>query len=504
MLSVETYQRLCDHARQAALMQSTLALLEWDQQTGLPTAADGYRGEQITWLAGELHACHTDPKIGDWLGQLESSPADCNSLGPAAASNIRNFRRDYDRNVRLPAELVTSLARATSSAHRIWIDARQRDDFSLFAPALTEIVNLKQQVADCDDQADCRYDVLLDEYEPGAKTAEVAGVLESLRQELVPLVQQISESSASVSDELLRRDFPIDAQAKFAKEAARQIGFDFKRGRIDVTHHPFCTEMGPNDCRITTRYDASFFSSAFFGTLHEAGHGIYEQGLPGHDYGLPTGRYCSLGIHESQSRLWENLVGRSREFWTHFFVPAVAQFPAALAGVDVDDFYRAINVVRPSLIRVEADEATYNLHIIIRFELEQELINGTLAIDDLPDAWNDRYESMLGVRPASAADGVLQDVHWSAGLFGYFPTYALGNLYASQLMETATEKLGDLAGKFATGEFGSLKDWLNGEIHARGQQLNASDLVETVTGAPLSQEPLLRHLRQKLVPIYGL
>ena len=301
----------------------------------------------------------------------------------------------------------------------------------------------------------------------------------------------------------MRREFPIDQQDKFCRLASEKIGFDYSRGRLDVTHHPFCTELGPDDVRMTTRFDPNFFSSAFFGTLHEAGHGIYEQGLRADQYGLPSGKYCSLGIHESQSRLWENLVGRSRSFWQHFFKPAQEHFES-LNDMAMDDFYRAINAVGPSLIRVEADEATYNLHIIIRFELERELLNGELKTDDLPAAWNSKYEQYLGIRPESDANGVLQDIHWSAGLVGYFPTYSLGNLYASQFFDRIKAEHGDLDAMFTEGNFGPLKDWLNINVHQKGNCFASDELGKLVSGEPLSHQPLMAHLRKKLEPIYQL
>jgi carboxypeptidase Taq len=293
-------------------------------------------------------------------------------------------------------------------------------------------------------------------------------------------------------------------QETFGKEAAARIGFEFPSGRLDVTHHPFCTNVGPRDTRITTRYDERFFPSAFFGILHEAGHGIYDQGLPAEHYGLPPGKYVSLGIHESQSRMWENMVGRSRAFWDFFF-PAVKQaFPNALDGVSLAEFHYAVNDVRPSLIRVEADEATYNLHIIIRFELEQELIEDRLKVADLPAAWNERYQQYLGIKPPHDADGVLQDVHWSAGLIGYFPTYTLGNLYAAQFFRQADKDLGGLERQFALGQFLPLRDWLREKIHHQGQRYTAAELVQNITGKPLDHKPLIDYLRKKLGPLYGI
>jgi carboxypeptidase Taq len=311
------------------------------------------------------------------------------------------------------------------------------------------------------------------------------------------------ESGQKSPVEILEREYPVPAQEAFSKAAAAAIGFEFNRGRLDVTTHPFCSGMGPHDCRLTTRYDERFFNSAFFGTLHEAGHGIYDQGLRPDQFGLPPGTYLSLGIHESQSRMWENLVGRSRAFWQHFFPQLQAAFPGAAGSVKLDEFFWAINHVAPSLIRVEADEATYNLHIIVRFELEQALLSQDLAAGDLPAAWREKYREYLGIEPPNDQDGCLQDVHWSAALVGYFPTYSLGNLYASQFFEQADRDLGGLHTLFAKGDFVPLKSWLNEKIHRRGQCYSAAELVELVTGRPLSHEPLMRHLRGKLGPLYG-
>jgi len=469
-------------------LQSTSALLEWDQQTKLPSGAGAYRSEQITFFAGEVHRLRTDEQLGQWIEEV-SGIEEASDPHSVIGCTVAKVKKDYQRQVKLPARLVEELARACSEGHQIWVQARRDNDYSKFAPALQTIIKLKQEQADAIGFAECRYDALMDEFEPGAKTAEVARILEDLRLELVPLVDSIKSSSQQTPVEILHRRYPVEAQEKFGINASAKIGFDYDRGRLDVTHHPFCTEIGPNDCRITTRYDENFFSPAFFGTLHEAGHGIYEQGLPSELYGLPSGKYCSLGIHESQSRLWENLVGRSASFWQHFYQSAVEHFPEALSDVSRDQFYAAINHVAPSLIRVEADEATYNLHIIIRFQLEQELIEGTLSVNDLPEAWNKKYQESLGVAPPDNADGVLQDVHWSAGLIGYFPTYSLGNLYASQLFES---------------EFSPLKEWLNKSVHQYGQRYSSNELCEKVTGAPLSQSHLMSHLREKLSPIYNL
>ena len=497
------YQDLCQHVRETTYLESTSALLDWDQQTKLPAKASEYRSEQVTFLAGQIHQRKTDPRLGQWLEELANSPLASEPNSDSGAT-IRELKRDYDKRVKLPPTLVEELARAASTGQTLWVQARQQNDFASFAPHLKTIFELKKAQADALGFEDCRYDALLDEFEPGAKTKEVADVLEALRVELVPLVAEIAASGMQPQLEILKRNYAIDAQAVFGREASARIGFDYDRGRLDITHHPFCTETGPNDCRITTRYDENFFSPAFFGTLHESGHGIYEQGLRGEFYGLPPGKYCSLGIHESQSRLWENLVGRSLSFWQFFYPRAQELFPDALADVPLNDFYQAINNVSPSLIRVEADEATYNLHIIIRFQLEQAIVNGDLDTDDLPEAWNQKYEQYLGITPPTDSVGVLQDVHWSAGLVGYFSTYSLGNLYASQFFDQARTELGDLDMMFREGNFLPLKQWLNKNVHAAGQCYSGPELGESVTGERISPTRLIRQLREKLSPIYGL
>ena len=496
----DKFEELCAIARSDQYLQSSLALLEWDQQTKLPSAGGAYRADQITFLAGEIHKRQTSNQRGDLISQLAASEAAADQHSDTGAT-IAHLKRDYEKKTKKPQALVEALARACSVGQQVWIEARAENDFQKFAPNLQEIFKLKREEADAVGYQSNPYDALLDDYEPGAKTSEVEMVLSNLKDELVPLIAAIADSSVEVDDSLLRREFSVADQEAFCLEASAKIGFDFDRGRLDVTHHPFCTEMGPDDVRITTRFDPRFFSSAFFGTLHEAGHGIYEQGLRSEFYGLAPGQYCSLGIHESQSRLWENLVGRSREFWQHFYPAAQSRF-SSLKDVPQEDFYAAINRVAPSLIRVEADEATYNLHIIIRFELEQELLKGDLAVADLPSAWNSRYQQYLGIQPDSDANGVMQDIHWSAGLVGYFPTYSLGNLYASQFFEKAEQDLGDLHTMFASGEFEPLKKWLNENVHRSGRRFRSEELGQHVTGQPISHDPLIRHLRGKLEPIY--
>ena len=414
------------------------------------------------------------------------------------------LRRVYDRATRLPRELVEELARVTSLAHGEWVTARNQNRFAHFQPWLERVVALKQREADCYGHDGNRYDALLEDYEPGATTAWVAGVLGPLRDELVPLLEAIMGSSRKPDTAILERSYPVAQQQIFGRMASAAVGFDYQAGRLDVVAHPFCTGIGRHDTRLTTRYDEHAFGDGFFGILHETGHGLYDQGMPPAHWGTPRGEPVSLGIHESQSRLWENQVARSRAFWHHFFPIAQQFFPAALGDVSLDAFHFAVNAVRPSLIRVEADEVTYNLHIILRFELEQALLSGDLPVADVPGAWNERFEALLGFTPPNDADGCLQDVHWSGGAIGYFATYTLGNLAAAQFMAAAREALPDLDAQLARGAFADLLAWLREHIHARGQQYRAPRLIEAVTGSPLGHDAFMAHLLEKFGPLYAL
>lgn len=501
---MDAYQELVGELQQAALLGSCAALLGWDEQTYLPPGGAEHRANQLSLLAGMRHEKATSSRIGELLQRIEQ---DSEALANDAdmAVNVREARRNLDRATKLPRRLVEELSRVTTLSQQAWVQARKANDFAYFQPWLQQVVDLKNEEAQALSNGEgAVYDALLDEYEPGATTSEIQSVFSGLRDELVPLVQAIADAKTRPDVEIVSREYPVEAQEVFGTMAAEKIGFDFERGRLDVTAHPFCSGIGPGDCRLTTRYDAHHFNGAFFGTLHEAGHGMYEQGLNPEAFGTPLGESVSLGIHESQSRMWENLVGRSRAFWTHFFPMALNHFPQALNGVTADQFYGAINEVRPSFIRVEADEVTYNLHIMLRFEMEQALIGGDLQVPDVPGAWNETFDKFLGLTPPDDTQGCLQDVHWGAGLIGYFPTYALGNLYASQFFKAAGDALGDLNAQFEKGEFEPLKTWLNENIHQQGQRHRATDLVEVVTGSPLSPQPLLDHLKTKFGELYKL
>jgi carboxypeptidase Taq len=498
----QAYAELIRREKQSAVLSSCAGLLGWDEHVYMPKGGAGHRAEQMALLARMTHELNTDPVRGELLGELENS-ALVRDPAAAEAVNVREVRRAYDRAVKLPKTLVEELARATTLGQQAWQEARAKSDFKIFQPHLQKIVDLKRQEAKAVGYRKVAYDALLDDFEPGAETEQIEETFAALRQELVPLVGKIMGSSKRPKTEILHREFPVPRQEILSQAAASAIGFDFDRGRLDVTVHPFCSGIGPGDVRICTRYNPRFFNEAFFGTLHEAGHGLYEQGLDPAHAGTPMGRACSMGIHESQSRMWENLVGRSRAFWEHWFPRARQVFPAVLSDVKLDDWVFAVNDVQPSFIRVEADEATYNLHIILRFELEQALISGHLLPADVPAVWNENFKRYFQLTPANDAQGCLQDIHWSMGLYGYFPTYTLGNLYAAQFRDAAWTDLGDLSEPFRRGDYSALKNWLNEKIHRHGQRWRAPDLCREITGQPLSHEPLLRYLRSKYEPLYS-
>jgi carboxypeptidase Taq len=498
----DAYAGLIRRSTEIALLESCLSLLGWDHKTYMPPKGSAHRAEQLALLAGMVHQRVTDPEVGELLSAVEASDLVRDAAVPSAV-NVREIRRTYDRETRVPEALVTELARTCAQAEDVWVEARKQSNFALFQPWLEKVIGLKRQEAQALSTGGPLYDALLDEYEPGETSAHLARVFAELRDALVPLVQAIGASGRRPDLSILEREYPVPAQEAFGRTAAAAIGFDFEAGRLDVTTHPFCSGIGPGDTRLTTRYNVHDFVDAFFGVLHETGHGLYDQGMDPAHYGTPMGSFVSLGIHESQSRLWENLVGRSHAFWEYFHPRAQAQFPGALGDVGLDAFHFAINDVRPSFIRTEADEVTYNLHVLLRFELEQALIGGDLKVGDVPGAWNETLKRHLGLTPPDDRRGCLQDIHWSGGAFGYFPTYTLGNLYAAQFFAQARRELGDLDAMFRCGEFQPLLGWLTTKIHRQGQRHRAADLVKVLTGEPLNHRYLLEHLRAKFEPLYG-
>jgi carboxypeptidase Taq len=473
-------------------------LLGWDQQTMMPERAAPQRAEQLGTLGKLIHERFTDDAIGRLLDDARPEP------GSVDEALVRVTRRDWDKARRVPSELAAELARAGALGHQAWVEARERSDFAAFLPFLRRNVELKLRYVECFDGYDDPYDVLLDDYEEGMTSAEVDALFTELRAGLVPLIAVIAERADAVDASPLHGDFPLERQRVLVGRVVERLGWSADGWRLDEAAHPFATSFGPGDVRLTTRYDPSYVGMALYGAIHEFGHGLYESQVDDALARTPLGEGVSLGVHESQSRLWENVVGRGRPFagWLHGQLREV--FPERYADISAEDYFRAVNKVEPSLIRVEADEATYGLHVILRFELERAMIAGTVALEELPEAWNARMQQYLGVEVPNDAVGVLQDVHWSGGDIGYFATYALGNLIGAQLWERAREDLPELDAALAVGDGSGLRAWLGEHVHRFGRTYPPRELVRRVVGGPIAVEPFLAYLRGKLGPIYGL
>lgn len=483
-------------------LRMVAALLDWDQQTYMPPGGAEARSEHYATVSRIAHEKFVADEVGKLLDDLAASDL-IKDYDSDDASLVRVVKDEYDRLRKLPASLVAELARHSAIAHEIWVRARAEKNFKLFLPALEKMIDLKCQQAEALGPADNPYDPLLHEYEPHMKAAQVKEIFDGLKAEIVPLVKAIGKNAAAVSDAPLHQPFDLDKQRGFGVMVVKQFGFDFERGRQDEAVHPFCTNFSPDDVRITTRFDPEFLNPALFGTMHEAGHGMYEQGISPALKRTPLAVGASLGVHESQSRLWENLVGRSRGFWKYFYPKLQQTFPQ-LADTDLEAFYRAINKSGPSLIRVDADELTYCLHIMLRFEIEQEMLKGAVRLPDLPQAWNAKMESYLGLIPPDDALGVLQDVHWSVGLVGYFPTYALGTILSVQLFEKAVADVPDIPSQIERGEFSGLLGWLRENVHKHGKKYTPSELAQRATGGGLNAGPYVNYLKKKFGEIYGL
>lgn len=504
MSAKQAYDEFVKHLRETALLESSAAVLGWDERTYMPRGGAQLRADQLGLLAGMVHEKMTAPRVGELLSELEQSDLVKDPESDEAA-NVREIRHHYDKQTKLPKELVEEETRVTTLAQGEWVTARKNSDFKAFLPWLEKIVNIKLRVAEAYGYEGEPYNALLDDYEPGATVKEVETVFEGLRNELVELLGRIKDARRRPDQSIICRDYDVELQRVFGESVAASMGYSFGEGRLDITTHPFCTGIGPGDTRITTRYNPKRLNDALFGIMHEAGHGLYEMGIEKQKYfGTPIGSSASLGIHESQSRMWENQVGRSREFWVYFYPQAQRIFRQALADVSLDDFYGAINYVTPSYIRVEADEATYNLHILLRFELERALMTGDLKPADAAGEWNSRFRKYFGIEVDKDANGCLQDVHWSAGLIGYFPTYTLGNLYSAQFFNKVKQAIPDLLEQFEQGQLLPLREWLRENIHRHGMRYRANQLVVKVTGKPLSYTPLIDYMKTKYGQIYGI
>jgi carboxypeptidase Taq len=501
------YSELERRSRERSLLRGTEAILSWDQETMMPEGGVAFRGDQIAQLARMIHELSTDPRIGELLLEAEQGgglPGDPNA---PQRVNLREWRRDHEIATRLPASLVEELARAASIAQHEWAAARKASEFARFRPHLAHLLELNRRKAEClgwSRSGGEPWDALADTFEPGCTAAAVEAVFTPLAGRLQGLIDRIRGASKRPSDRFDRTAFPEEAQERFVRFVAESIGFDFTRGRLDRSTHPFCGGSHRGDVRLTTRFKPELVLDALSSTMHECGHGIYEQGLPAEHLGTPMGEAVSLAVHESQSRLWENQVGRSREFWGWLSPRVKSLLGPAAAGFSHEELYAAANRVEPGFIRVEADEATYNLHIMIRFDLERRMLRGDLVADDLPAAWNEAYRKRLGLEVPDDRRGCLQDVHWSIGAMGYFPTYTLGNLVAAGFFEAASRAIPDLPQRIGRGEFATLREWLHEEVHAHGRRHRSAELHQLVTGEAISADPLMRHLEGKLAPLYGL
>lgn len=492
----DAYAELVGRLKRVHVLGSVGELLAWDEQVNLPPDSADQRAEQHAALAETTHAAASDARIGELLAALESGA----TLTDEHRAVVRQARKDFDRATKLPAEFVREKAAQGSRGYHAWAKARKESDFASYAPVLEKNLELAKREADYLGWAGREYDYMIDKHDPGMSSDAIAGLFAELERELVPLVRSIAASKVAPRTGLLR-GFPAEAQKMFLREVTERIGFDYRRGRIDVSLHPFCSGTGA-DVRMTTRFNDDEPLDSLFSAIHETGHGLYEQGLPRAHHGTALGMNAGMGAHESQSRLWENQVARSRGFWRFFEPRFRALFPAQTEGVTTEELYLAINAVEPTLIRVDADEVTYNLHIVLRFGLERRLFSGELAVSDLPAAWREASKALIGLEPANDREGVLQDVHWSDGAFGYFPSYCLGNMMAAQLWERVRALRPGIEDEFARGEFAWLLGWLRENVHAHGRRHELPELVRRATGEALSPRALVRYLRERYGTLY--
>lgn len=497
------YQALLEKIYEIHDLEKATAVLYWDKETNMPEAGNTARIQQLTTLRRIQHTKFTSDEMGQAIEEAAAELNGCD-YNSNEASLIRYLRRTYNDEAKLPADFVRRRSEANGAAHPAWIKARATNNYASYKPHMAKMIELNQELAELYGYEDERYDPLLDKFEYGMKTAEVRAVFAAVKRDLKPLLDAVVANADAVDDSIVHQHFPIETQKEFARYIAEKVGYDFRRGHLGTVVHPFAISFSRNDARITTRWNADFLNPALFGTLHESGHAMYEQGTGADLARTPLARGTSSGIHESQSRMIENNVGRSLGFWQAHFPKLQSLFPDQLGNSTVDAFYRAINKVQPSYIRVEADELTYAFHIILRFELEQEMLNGDVSAAQLPAAWNAKFESLLGITPPTDTLGCLQDVHWTRPGFGYFPTYALGNLYAAQFYETAVSQNSTIATEMAQGDTTGLVTWLRENIHVYGRKFAPGELVQRATGKPLSHDAFIRYAQDKFSKIYNL
>ncbi len=476
------------------------SVLSWDQQVYMPKNGAQFRGQQIATVSTLSHEFFTDPKLGGWLKELSSD----SSLSAEEAANVKLSRKDFERKAKYPAEFVEEMSLVTSEAFGAWHEARAKNDFSIYKPHLEKIIQLKRREAELVGYVNHPYEALLEDYEPGLTVKKIDEVFAQIESELFPFIKQVL-AKPRPDTSFLEKNYPKSKQWAFASVMVKQMGYDFESGRADDAPHPFCTTFGPGDVRITIRHDENFFNMMFFAAIHEAGHALYELGLPMKEqYGLPLGNPVSLAFHESQSRFWENSIARSLPYWKGNLPRLQKEFPENLKAVTPEAFFKAVNTVEPSFIRVEADELTYHAHIYVRYLIEKALITGEIQVSDVPKYWNDRYEEFLGIRPKTDSEGCLQDVHWAYGAFGYFPTYSFGSFYASQFRAQMKKEMPNFDSLIETGDLKPILNWLREKIHDHGRRYNSGELLIRITGEDLNVKYFMDYAREKYGKIYGI
>lgn len=496
--SADLYAAYKETTQKAADLNNASAVLGWDQEVYMPAKGFEVRGRQLATLASLAHEMLTSEAYGNQLQEL----AGRGDLADDEKRNVELSLEDYNKNKKLSAAFVEAITQQTSASYNAWIQSRKENKFSIYAPELDKMIQLKKQQASMYGYESNPYDALLDEYEKGASVALLDRVFGDVKQQLPVLLDKI-KTAQQVDDSFFLRNYPKQAQWDFSMDVLRAMGYDFEAGRQDMSEHPFTTSFAPTDVRVTTRVDENNYSSLLWSSIHEGGHALYEQGLPIEQYGLPLGAAASLGIHESQSRLWENNVGRGKQFWHHFYPKLQQYFPQQLNDVSVEAFYKGMNKVEPSLIRTEADEVTYHFHVMIRYEIEKGLMNGDLFAEDLPEAWNGLYNKYLGVSAQDDKTGVLQDVHWAHGSFGYFPTYSLGSFYAAQFYQQAVKEMPTLTDDISSGRLLGLREWLRGKVHQYGRRYTSEELCKQITGTGLDFKVFMQYAHEKYAGIYG-
>lgn len=496
----DTYNFVAKEMKDVEVLVGTKGILDWDQGVTMPEGAVNTRAEQMALIEGIMHNKLVSPKLGEAIKELDEHRS---KLTDDERVNIREWLRDHERAVKLPQDFVEECAKHTTQAQQVWVEARKESNFGKFEPALKKMIELKKRQAEYIGYKDNPYDALLDEFEPYMTVKELDPIINNLRDGLVPIVSKIGNSKVKVDSKILEKNYPEKGQEEICKELMKLIGLSDRHTRLDRSPHPFCSGAGPEDVRITTRYSETWLPGSIYGVMHESGHALYELNFDKKYYWTPLAKAVSLGIHESQSRLWENYVGRGLPFTKYLFPKLKKLFKTQLENIGINDFYRSINCVKPSLIRVEADEVTYNLHIIIRYEIEKALINGEIKVRELPNVWNEKMKKYLGVKPANDAEGVLQDIHWSIGAIGYFPTYLLGNLYSAQWWNKMKGEINDFDALIEKGDCEKMRSWLIENIHREGRRYSASDLVKHVTGEPLNAKYFLDYLKDKFGEIYN-